>query len=203
MSSRVNQNGLSLMPLRELGFVLLGITKFGTMALSPFFVIIFACVSTVQGQQFDGFTFPHELLGLSDGCFSIVNRTVSSCPAWLPRYAGLEYVHQVVHRASTILTKFNIVKQALRFFPASSSLRCVRAPVRMTCKVYEVPSWEHAHRLPMSWFRTILPTQVSPREDICPGASDDSKSRRHNLTAFDLQQLSWWTVSSTRPVCHV
>lgn len=50
-----------------------------------------AVLSTVQGQQFDGYTFPHDLLGLSDGCFATVNKTISSCPAWLPRYAGLEY----------------------------------------------------------------------------------------------------------------
>ncbi|KAG6168259.1 hypothetical protein E4U51_002407 [Claviceps purpurea] len=49
-----------------------------------------AVLSTVQGQQFDGYTFPHDLLGLSDGCFATVNKTISSCPAWLPRYAGLE-----------------------------------------------------------------------------------------------------------------
>ncbi|KAG5951736.1 hypothetical protein E4U53_002385 [Claviceps sorghi] len=49
-----------------------------------------AVVSTVHGQQFDGYTLPHDLLGLSDGCFATVNRTISSCPAWLPRYAGIE-----------------------------------------------------------------------------------------------------------------
>ncbi|KAG5929743.1 hypothetical protein E4U42_004670 [Claviceps africana] len=49
-----------------------------------------AVALTVQGQQFDGYTFPYDLLGLSDGCFATVNRTISSCPAWLPRYAGVE-----------------------------------------------------------------------------------------------------------------
>ncbi|KAK4220478.1 hypothetical protein QBC38DRAFT_350502, partial [Podospora fimiseda] len=60
-------------------------------AMSTLFIAILAAISTVHGQQFDGYTLPHDLLGLSDGCFAIMNRTVSSCPAWLPRYAGLEY----------------------------------------------------------------------------------------------------------------
>lgn len=64
------------------------------MIISSLLAAIFATILTVQGQQFDGYIFPHDLLGLSQGCFEVVNRTVSSCPAWLPRYAGLEYVHQ-------------------------------------------------------------------------------------------------------------
>ncbi|UNI22107.1 hypothetical protein JDV02_008028 [Purpureocillium takamizusanense] len=58
--------------------------------MSTLFITLLATISTVKGQQFDGYTFPHDLLGLSLGCFAVVNRTVSSCPAWLPRYAGLE-----------------------------------------------------------------------------------------------------------------
>ncbi|UKZ93577.1 uncharacterized protein TrAFT101_008487 [Trichoderma asperellum] len=60
------------------------------MIISILFTTIFAAILTVQGQQFDGYIYPHDLLGLSHGCFEVVNRTVSSCPAWLPRYAGLE-----------------------------------------------------------------------------------------------------------------
>lgn len=73
------------------------------MAISTMLMIAIsaAVLSTVQGQQFDGYTFPHDLLGLSDGCFATVNKTISSCPAWLPRYAGLEYVH--VRPSSKIL----------------------------------------------------------------------------------------------------
>jgi hypothetical protein len=62
------------------------------MARPTLFVTVLAFISAALGQQFDGSTFPHELLGLSESCFAAVNRTVSSCPAWLPRYAGLEYV---------------------------------------------------------------------------------------------------------------
>ncbi|KAG6005151.1 hypothetical protein E4U21_000405 [Claviceps maximensis] len=57
---------------------------------SSMLAISAAVISLVQGQQFDGYTFPHDLLGLSDGCFAAVNKTISSCPAWLPRYAGIE-----------------------------------------------------------------------------------------------------------------
>ncbi|GFP55620.1 LysM domain-containing protein ARB_00327 [Trichoderma asperellum] len=60
------------------------------MIISSLLAAIFATILTVQGQQFDGYIFPHDLLGLNQGCFEVVNRTVSSCPAWLPRYAGLE-----------------------------------------------------------------------------------------------------------------
>ncbi|KAG6092105.1 hypothetical protein E4U14_000865, partial [Claviceps sp. LM454 group G7] len=62
------------------------------MAISTMLMIAIsaAVLSTVQGQQFDGYTFPHDLLGLSDGCFATVNKTISSCPAWLPRGAAVE-----------------------------------------------------------------------------------------------------------------
>ncbi|KAG6039143.1 hypothetical protein E4U41_003159 [Claviceps citrina] len=52
--------------------------------------LLAALSSPIHGQQFNGYTFPHDLLGLSQGCFAVVNTTISSCPAWLPRYAGLE-----------------------------------------------------------------------------------------------------------------
>ncbi|KAG6235034.1 hypothetical protein E4U25_005314 [Claviceps purpurea] len=62
------------------------------MAISTLLMIPIAAAlfSTAQGQQFDGYISPHELLGLSDGCFAAVNTTISSCPAWLPGHAGFE-----------------------------------------------------------------------------------------------------------------
>ncbi|CRL29031.1 unnamed protein product [Penicillium camemberti] len=44
----------------------------------------------VNGQQFDGYEMPYDDLGLSDACFNAVNTTVSSCPAWVARYTGIE-----------------------------------------------------------------------------------------------------------------
>jgi hypothetical protein len=40
-------------------------------------------------QQLEGYNFPLDILGLSDDCFSAVNTTVSSCPAWLAQVTGL------------------------------------------------------------------------------------------------------------------
>lgn len=48
-------------------FRLLCSTKSSTMAMSTLFITILAAILTVQGQQFDGYTFPHDLLGLSQG----------------------------------------------------------------------------------------------------------------------------------------
>lgn len=48
----------------------------------------------VNGQQFDGYEMPYDDLGLSDACFDAVNTTVSSCPAWVARYTGIECVSQ-------------------------------------------------------------------------------------------------------------
>lgn len=56
-------------------------------------IAVIAFTRQVYGQQFDGYISPYEALGLSDGCFAAVNTTISSCPAWLPRYAGIEYVY--------------------------------------------------------------------------------------------------------------
>jgi hypothetical protein len=39
---------------------------------------------------------PYDDLGLSDACFDAVNTIVSSCPAWVARYTGVEYVSHMV-----------------------------------------------------------------------------------------------------------
>ncbi|KAG6092066.1 hypothetical protein E4U14_000884, partial [Claviceps sp. LM454 group G7] len=140
------------------------------MAISTMLMIAIsaAVLSTVQGQQFDGYTFPHDLLGLSDGCFATVNKTISSCPAWLPRYAGLEYVNvrsssKILHLDPNIviLTKMHPTgEQLLRFSRASSSRSCARALVEMTCKASELPFRKHAPLLPTLWCPTNLPTQT-------------------------------------------
>ncbi|KAI0406600.1 peptidoglycan-binding protein [Xylaria palmicola] len=53
-------------------------------------LMAFSAYVAVYGQQFDGYTFPYEILGLSDSCLAAVNVTVSSCPAWLARYTGID-----------------------------------------------------------------------------------------------------------------
>ncbi|KAI0191720.1 LysM domain-containing protein [Xylaria flabelliformis] len=53
-------------------------------------LVAFSAYIVVGGQQFDGYTSPYEILGLSDSCFAAVNVTISSCPAWLARYAGID-----------------------------------------------------------------------------------------------------------------
>ncbi|KAJ5603315.1 hypothetical protein N7537_006271 [Penicillium hordei] len=59
-------------------------------------MIIFLCLAWaawvlfVNGQQFDGYEMPYDDLGLSDACFDAVNTTVSSCPAWVAGYTGVE-----------------------------------------------------------------------------------------------------------------
>jgi len=51
-----------------------------------------AFVALVRAQQFDGYVIPYDNLGLSDACFAAINTTVTSCPAWVARYTGFEYV---------------------------------------------------------------------------------------------------------------
>ncbi|KAI1840788.1 hypothetical protein JX266_012995 [Neoarthrinium moseri] len=64
------------------------------LQLSPGWLAVLRLVppshSLTKAQQFEGYTFPFERLGLSDNCFAAVNTTVSSCPAWLPRYIGIQ-----------------------------------------------------------------------------------------------------------------
>ena len=42
-------------------------------------------------QQIPGALLPFDLLGLSDGCLAAVNKTITSCPRWLPQHAGSGY----------------------------------------------------------------------------------------------------------------
>ncbi|OAL43793.1 hypothetical protein IQ07DRAFT_523494 [Pyrenochaeta sp. DS3sAY3a] len=39
-------------------------------------------------QQISGAALPFDLLGLSDKCLNAVNQTITSCPSWLPSFAG-------------------------------------------------------------------------------------------------------------------
>ncbi|KAK7981402.1 hypothetical protein PG988_003640 [Apiospora saccharicola] len=60
------------------------------MYIVSLFAVILNFLFDASCQQLDGYVFPHESLGLSDGCFAVVNSTISSCPAWLAPYSGLE-----------------------------------------------------------------------------------------------------------------
>ncbi|OGE53422.1 hypothetical protein PENARI_c008G09124 [Penicillium arizonense] len=51
--------------------------------------IVSALLMVTQAQQFDGYFFPYDELGLSDSCFAAVNLSIP-CPAWVARYTGLE-----------------------------------------------------------------------------------------------------------------
>ncbi|KAJ5184409.1 hypothetical protein N7472_009249 [Penicillium cf. griseofulvum] len=59
-------------------------------------MIIFRCLAWAalalfaNGQQFDGYEMPYDDLGLSSACFDAVNTTVSSCPAWVAGYTGVD-----------------------------------------------------------------------------------------------------------------
>lgn len=59
--------------------------------MARFLTIASALLMATQAQQFDGYVFPYENLGLSDACVAALNNTVP-CPAWVARYTGLEYV---------------------------------------------------------------------------------------------------------------
>jgi len=47
-------------------------------------------------QQIQGSLFALDLLGLSDGCLTAVNNTITSCPAWLPEHVNLGYVLMII-----------------------------------------------------------------------------------------------------------
>ncbi|KAJ5218703.1 uncharacterized protein N7498_000802 [Penicillium cinerascens] len=51
--------------------------------------IVGALLMVTQAQQFDGYVFPYDNLGLSDPCVAALNITLP-CPAWVARYTGLE-----------------------------------------------------------------------------------------------------------------
>lgn len=61
-----------------------------TMARAMVISLLALLAVSASGQQLDGYSFPYEMLGLSDDCFAAVNTTVTSCPAWVARYAGIE-----------------------------------------------------------------------------------------------------------------
>ncbi|KAK2750102.1 hypothetical protein FQN57_004594 [Myotisia sp. PD_48] len=51
----------------------------------PLAFVVALLVPPILGQQLVGYERPLDELGLSDGCFAVVNTTISSCPGWLDK----------------------------------------------------------------------------------------------------------------------
>jgi hypothetical protein len=68
-------------------------TRTAMMKLTlPIALLLGQLASPSLAQQIPSALFSLDLLGLSDGCMDVVNKTITSCPGWLPQHVGFGYI---------------------------------------------------------------------------------------------------------------